>query len=191
MRSEAQIQSDCVLWLWNNKPATRGLFFAITNNSENIGRAMQRKAMGLVSGVADTCFLWRGRAYWIEFKSEDGNQSPAQKDWEKTIERHGFDYLVIRSLSEFQTLINYIMCRKLELTKDQEWELFNFVLGGPAYRTGDFKFQDSDELYRYTIMPHPLGYHRLDEFCLIEGDDLMPVDYAEVNQMLREEWWQD
>src|SRR5690554_6899601 len=37
--SEAQIQAACVKWLWNTHPLTRGLFFAVNNNSEHVARA--------------------------------------------------------------------------------------------------------------------------------------------------------
>jgi hypothetical protein len=106
--SEAQLQSQCVIWMRNEKPETRGLFFAITNNSENIGRAMQRKSMGLIPGVADTCFLWRGEAYFIEFKTPEGNQSPEQKQWQKTIEKHGIEYYIVRSFEQFKNLIENV-----------------------------------------------------------------------------------
>lgn len=107
--SESQLQSTCVIWLWNERPETRGLFFAITNNSENVGRAMQRKSLGLVSGVADTCFLWSGKAHFIEFKTADGIQSIRQKEWQRTVETHGIDYYVVRSFLQFKDLIDEII----------------------------------------------------------------------------------
>lgn len=109
MKSEAQIQSECVIWMWNEKPETRGLFFAIQNNSENIGRAMQRKALGLIPGVADTCFLWDGIAYFFEFKTEDGRQSAQQKEWERRVKDQNFGYFIVRSTEQFKQLINQIL----------------------------------------------------------------------------------
>lgn len=188
MKSEIQIQSECVMWMRNTKPETRGLFFGITNNAENIGRAMQRKAAGLVAGVADTCFLWRGRAWFIEFKRPGENQSEDQMKWERLIESHNFDYFVVRTLSQFQTLISHIMQIKIELSKDQEYELFQAVLDKSIF-SGDFSFQDTEELYRLTVEPSPIGYNQITEFSLIEGDDLTGVDVSDVNQMLREEWY--
>lgn len=107
--SEAKIQSDCVKWLWNSHPETRGLFFSVTNNSEHIGRAMQRKSVGLVSGVSDTIFLWDSKTYLIEFKTETGKQSSTQKRWEESVNKQGFQYFIIRSLEEFQRLMIHLM----------------------------------------------------------------------------------
>ena len=109
MKTEAQIQSECVLWLWNNHPETRGLFFSVTNNSEHIARAMQRKSLGLIPGVSDTLFMWKGRTYCLEFKTPSGSQSPAQKEWEAKVTTHGFDYQIIRSFEQFKNIIETIL----------------------------------------------------------------------------------
>lgn len=107
--TEQQIQSECVKWLWNNHPETRGHFFAVNNNSEHVARAMNRKAVGLVKGVSDTIFLWGGQAYLIEFKTPKGKQSEAQKAWSNEMIESGFRYYIIRSLDDFQALINELL----------------------------------------------------------------------------------
>lgn len=107
--TEAQIQASCVMWLWNTHPETRGLFFSVTNNSEHIARAMQRKAVGLISGVSDCLFIWRGRLYCFEFKTETGRQSAAQIEWEKKVVEHGISYGIVRSLGQFQKIIESIL----------------------------------------------------------------------------------
>ena len=107
--SEAQIQASCVMWLWNMHPQTRGLFFSVTNNSEHIARAMQRKAIGLIPGVSDCLFIWRGQLYCFEFKTEIGRQSPPQKEWEAKAVNQGAKYYLVRSLEQFQTLIKEIL----------------------------------------------------------------------------------
>jgi len=107
--SEQQIQTACVKWLWNTHPETRGLFFAVNNNSEHVARAMNRKAVGVVPGVSDTVFLWNGQAYLIEFKTLKGRQSDVQKRWEAKVTEQGFKYSLIRSESEFRELIESII----------------------------------------------------------------------------------
>ena len=107
--SEAQIQAACVTWLWNTYPQTRGLFFAINNNSEHVARAMNRKAVGLVAGVSDTIFLWRGKALLIEFKTPTGRQSAKQKEWQEKVETQGFSYHIVRSVEDFKQLIEGII----------------------------------------------------------------------------------
>jgi ATP-dependent exoDNAse (exonuclease V) beta subunit len=108
-KSEAQIQSECFRWLWNEHPETRGLFFTINNNSEHVVRAMIRKSLGIVPGVADTVFLWKGNAYFIEFKTNEGVLSKAQIEWHRKIINEMFLYFVVRSVDEFKTVIKYIM----------------------------------------------------------------------------------
>jgi len=109
MKSENKIQSDCVKWIWNSYPQTRGLFFEINNNPKNAIDGARRKAAGMIAGVADTCFLWDGKAYFIEFKAGQGRQRGEQFDWEITILKAGFDYYIIKTLNEFQALIKNIM----------------------------------------------------------------------------------
>jgi len=105
MLSESQIQSACVMWLWNAHPQTRGMFFSVTNNSEHIARAMQRKALGLISGVSDCLFVWRGTLYCFEFKTESGRQSTAQIEWQTKVNQQGINYYVVRSVDEFKKII--------------------------------------------------------------------------------------
>ena len=107
--TEQQIQSQCVTWLWNTYPQTRGLFFAVNNNSEHVARAMNRKAVGMVPGVSDTILLWNGTAYLIEFKTPKGKQSPAQIRWEKKVTRTGFKYFVVRSFEHFKEVVERII----------------------------------------------------------------------------------
>lgn len=107
--SEARLQSNCVRWLWNTHPKTRGLFFSVTNNSEHIGRGVSRKALGLVPGVADCIFLWKGFAHFIEFKKQFGKQSLEQKSWQAKVEEHEFDYYIVRTESDFKEIINSIL----------------------------------------------------------------------------------
>ena len=66
---------------------------------------MNRKAVGLVAGVSDTIFLWRGTALLIEFKTPTGRQSAKQKEWQAKAEAQGFRYYIVRSLEDFQDLI--------------------------------------------------------------------------------------
>ena len=42
---EAIIQSNCVIWLWNNYPETRGLFFAIENEGSRLSSKLIKDSM--------------------------------------------------------------------------------------------------------------------------------------------------
>jgi len=63
---------------------------------------MQRKAVGLISGVSDCLFIWRGSLYCFEFKTEIGRQSQAQIEWQGKVNQQGINYYLIRSLEQFK-----------------------------------------------------------------------------------------
>lgn len=42
---EAKLQSQCVIWLWNNFPETRGLFFAVENEGSRLSSKLIKDAM--------------------------------------------------------------------------------------------------------------------------------------------------
>lgn len=112
--SESAIQISCVQWLWNNHEETRGLYVAIPNENsrsvyENKKQQLMsgsiRKNMGVMAGCADTAlFMPRGgyHALFIEFKTEIGWQSDAQKSFQQNVEAQGYKYILIRSLEEFK-----------------------------------------------------------------------------------------
>ncbi len=106
--SEARIIQCCYIWHHNSYPEKRGLFFKIKNEGTNRITGARDKATGVIPGVADTCLIHEGKAYFFEFKTPSGTQSPVQKSWEKTIKGAGAEYYLIRSLEQFQKLITDI-----------------------------------------------------------------------------------
>ena len=109
---EGRIQSSCVSWFWNTYPQYRELYFCVPNENaredSNASTGAIRRSMGVVKGVSDTIlFLPRGgcHALCIEFKTEVGRQSDAQKAWQFKVEQQGYRYVVVRSLEEFKKLI--------------------------------------------------------------------------------------
>lgn len=113
---EMKIQSECVLWLYNNRPETRGLFYHIRNEVDrpdaNPMLIAKYRAEGLVKGVADCALMMARKSYhglFVEFKTDTGRQSSAQKSWQQIIENQGYLYRVIRSLEEFKELINWYL----------------------------------------------------------------------------------
>ena len=110
---EGKIQSQCVAYFHNTYPEYRGLYFAVQNENSradsNASTGAIRRAVGVVSGVSDTILLIpRGKwnALCVEFKTEVGRQSDAQRLWQSKVEAQGFRYEVVRSLDEFKKLIN-------------------------------------------------------------------------------------
>ena len=114
--SEGKIQADSHSWFWNTFPQYRKCFFSIPNeNNRSDSSAISgaiRKAMGVTKGVADTMLaIQRGGhgGMFVEFKTETGKQSDAQKEWQVIVENQGYLYRVIRSLEEFKELINWYL----------------------------------------------------------------------------------
>lgn len=77
-------------------------------SGDGIGGAIQR-AMGLIPGVSDCLFIWQGRVYCFEFKTETGRQSPAQIEWQLKVNKQGINYYLIRSLEQFKKQMEEIL----------------------------------------------------------------------------------
>lgn len=103
--SEERIQSQCFQWFWNAYPHYRGLLCYNLNNSRDSKHGHKNQQLGLIPGRSDMALYLFSKAYMIEFKTDIGKQSPAQKEWEGLIKAHGFDYIVVRSLEQFQQFI--------------------------------------------------------------------------------------
>ena len=104
--SEAKIQSKAFQNLWNSRPDLRGRVFAINNNSVGGARGAMNKAMGVVAGVADMCYLKpEGQTCWIEWKTETGKQSPKQVKFQQLCLSLGHEYHIVRSEAEFLAVI--------------------------------------------------------------------------------------
>ena len=106
--SEVKAQSKAFTNLWNARPDLRGRVFAINNNSVNGIKGAMNKAMGVVPGVADMCYLTtEGRTCWIEWKTDTGKQSEEQKRFEKICRSLGHEYHIVRNEEEFLKIINH------------------------------------------------------------------------------------
>ena len=65
------------------------------------------KKQGMVSGVSDLAFIrLDGTMVFIELKVLKGKQSDNQKWWQSVVERCNSSYYIVRTLEEFQELIN-------------------------------------------------------------------------------------
>ena len=109
MCSEDKLHQDCYVWFHNTYPQHRGLLCYNLNNSRNRVDGARNKAKGLVAGRSDMVFYYQSKSYMIEFKTQDGTQRFGQREWELLICNQGFEYHIIRSITEFQTLILAIL----------------------------------------------------------------------------------
>jgi hypothetical protein len=104
--SEFKIQAECFQWHWNNFPDQRGRLFTVNNNAPNAYAGSVMKAMGVVAGVSDMIYLSDTGAVFLEFKDERGRQSLSQKWWQGVVEAVGYRYVVVRSVEDFQRILD-------------------------------------------------------------------------------------
>jgi len=108
--TEDQLQAECFRFCWNTHPETRKLLFSVPNGGlRNPREAQKLKSTGTVAGVSDLIFLWKGKCYLIEMKTDTGTQQKNQKEWEELVKSHGFEYFICRSLEQFKLIINKII----------------------------------------------------------------------------------
>ena len=105
MYSEDKLHQDCYVWFHNTYPHLRGLLCYNLNNSKNKIDGARNKAKGLIAGRSDMVLYYQSNAFMIEFKTLDGSQSAGQKEWEALVTSNCFQYHIIRSLPEFQSLL--------------------------------------------------------------------------------------
>jgi hypothetical protein len=107
--SENKLQSDCVLWLWNTHPATRGLLYHIPNGGLRSAReGATFKAMGVVAGIPDLCLAIPRNGFaalYLEMKTGTGALSPDQIKEHGRLQDAGNKVVVCRSLEEFKCAV--------------------------------------------------------------------------------------
>ena len=96
--TEDQIQADIFQYAWNHLPQTRRLLFAVPNGgNRDIREAKKLQATGVVPGIPDLIFVWKGRAYGIEVKKISGHVSANQQKVHETWAEDGAPVYVVWS----------------------------------------------------------------------------------------------
>lgn len=99
--TEDQLQAQIFQYHWNNYPSERGLLFHVQQKARNAIEGAKFKAMGLIAGVSDLVYLKPGgRPILMELKIETGAQSSTQKEWQHKVGQAGYEYQIVRSISE-------------------------------------------------------------------------------------------
>jgi len=106
MMEEYNLQAACVKLFAMLRPKEEGLLFLNLNNPRSRSNGYFLKGIGLTAGVADMTYLSPKGAVFLEFKAPKGKQSLSQKWWQGLVEDAGYRYEVIRSLDDFQQLLN-------------------------------------------------------------------------------------
>jgi hypothetical protein len=94
-------------WQWVREAYPHLLIFHVPSGEHrNVVTAVKLKRMGVVPGVADfLMFIPFRTAIAIEMKDHGGQQSEAQKKFQKQWETCGFEYELVRTLEEFQQVV--------------------------------------------------------------------------------------
>jgi hypothetical protein len=109
--TEARLMQECYIFFHNNYPQYRGLLFRIVNESTSRITGARNKATGTVPGVSDMILLLpdSGGPIALEFKTAIGTQSETQSNWQRTIEKQGYRYYIIRSLEGFKKTLYLLL----------------------------------------------------------------------------------
>lgn len=101
---ESQIQRQMVQWFRLQYP--KWIIAAIPNGGQrNALEAKIMKGEGVLAGFSDLIIIANKNVLFVEVKTKDGRQSELQKKFQTDVERLGFQYLICRSLQEFQMTI--------------------------------------------------------------------------------------
>lgn len=106
---ETCLQMHC--WQWVQKAYPGLLIFHVANERKaKVQYYVKLKRLGVLSGVADfLAFPDNGRKGAIELKDDEGEQDEAQEKFQIRWERSGGVYFVVRTLAEFQGVVNGLM----------------------------------------------------------------------------------
>jgi len=109
-KSEERIQFEIVQFFRNNyclnHHEPKCLIFSVPNDGKNMMEQMRKKSTGLLAGASDLIVVFPNRIIFVEVKDEKGTQQPNQKQFQADVEKLGFEYILVRSLLDFQNKIN-------------------------------------------------------------------------------------
>lgn len=109
---ELKMQAEFFQWHWNSFPEERGMLHANNNNSENRIKGSFNMAIGVVPGVSDMEYLTDGTVVFMEWKTQNGVQSEAQKKFQAKVEAEGFEYVIFRSVEQGKQFVYERRARK-------------------------------------------------------------------------------
>ncbi len=106
-KTESKIQQEIVIWYRNNYCLyDKNLIFSVPNESKSFKETLTKKSIGLLTGVSDLIIVNYKKVLFVEVKTPTGKQSDKQKRFQRAVTNLGFNYYIVRSLEEFQTIIN-------------------------------------------------------------------------------------
>ena len=107
----------CVRWFAKQHHSSGAILHHSPNeNPKGVQKTLIRynakmKNLGRKAGFPDIIILYKGKTLFIELKSQTGVLSKVQKLLFKDFQNTGFDVKIVRSLQEFQLIVNqFISC---------------------------------------------------------------------------------
>ncbi len=105
--TESKIQIEIVRYIRYLYP--NSILFAIPNGGQrSLITAAYLKREGVLAGVSDLIWIYKGKAHFLEVKAEKGYQSVNQKEFEIQVKKQGFEYYILRSTKDFDLFLKYL-----------------------------------------------------------------------------------
>lgn len=109
-QTEAKIQQEAIMKIWNEMPETRLCLFHVPNGGiRNAQEGAKLKAQGVISGVPDLVFVWAGKTHYIEVKTQTGVLSKNQKTLHQKWMEQGVEVEVMRTSNEIVDFIRKLV----------------------------------------------------------------------------------
>lgn len=115
--SSDRLQQKCFMYAWNKYPQTRGLLWHTPNGGKrNAIEAKRFKDIGVIAGIPDLFFLWKGKLYGFEVKVTGDRQSEAQKEIEAKLKANGAEYYIVKNTPDkFVEVFDEIMKKNIDV----------------------------------------------------------------------------
>lgn len=109
-QTEARIQQEAFMKIWNEMPETRLCLFHVPNGMNIDARQGAKfKAQGVISGVPDLVFVWAGKTHYIELKTASGVLSKNQKSLHAKWAEQGIKVHVMRSAEQIISFVREVV----------------------------------------------------------------------------------
>lgn len=110
-KEHEKLQRECFLWFWNKYPEHRYLMHGNINSHHKWNKidVSVLKGIGLVKGVLDLEFYYKGVLYVMDIKVGSDKLKWEQLEYIKQIEAHGGKGFEIRSVEQFKKIIKKII----------------------------------------------------------------------------------
>ena len=106
---ESNLQHSCWVYFKNNyglKHSNPRCEFVCIPNELSRGN-IKARMMGIRNGASDSFLIMPNKVVFIEFKTLIGKQRAEQLDFQLSVENLGHKYYIVRTLEQFQEIVEY------------------------------------------------------------------------------------